>query len=183
MKNIVVGLGNYPKEYYGTRHNVGFLALDNYAKTKKINFKENMKNSETFEIKETIFCKPLTLMNLSGEAVLEILTKNKKVSNIFVIYDDINIPCGKFKIKNTGNGGGHNGISNIIDKVGNKNITKIKIGVGLKNKNDDMVKFVLGKPNTEDQNKINSVLPTINEIIDSIVSGLSPEEIMNKYNG
>lgn len=137
---IIVGLGNIGEKYLKTRHNCGFLALDELVKQLeeeglKINWKEDSKlkaiiAKTTYKGTSLLLVKPTTLMNLSGEAVSKILNFYKEdLENLIVIYDDIDLPLGKIRFREQGSAGTHNGMKSIIQDLGNENFKRIRIGI------------------------------------------------------
>lgn len=180
---LVVGLGNPGKEYENTRHNVGFLIIDNYANTAKLSFKEKF-NGMYFEAKindeKVIFLKPLSYMNLSGIVVKKYLDYFKiKAEDLFIIYDDMDFEIGTFKIKPSGSSAGHNGIKNIIENVGTENIKRMRVGISKSVNNK--IDYVIGNFTKKEKEKIDKIIDNSNIIIDDFVK-LSFEELMNKYN-
>jgi len=180
---LVVGLGNPDKKYENTRHNCGFMALDYYATKNNLTYKkkydsfyaENIVNNE-----KIILVKPLTYMNLSGNAVRKFVNfYNIELENILVIYDDVDFELGKFKIKRAGSSGGHNGINSIINVLGTKNIQRIRIGIS-KTK-EELISYVLGNFSKEENQKINEIMPIISNIIDDF-SNNDINKLMEKYN-
>lgn len=149
---LIVGLGNPGKEYEKTRHNAGFLVLDNLQKNLELpDFKEEKKfKAEISEGKNIILAKPTTFMNLSGDAVQKISAFYKiPPSNIIVIHDELDLPIGEMKWRysdNTGDGG-HNGVKDIIQQLGTMKFPRIKIGVSIPNRPEQMSgrDFVLSK--------------------------------------
>lgn len=158
---IIVGLGNIGEKYENTRHNVGFMLIDEFIKEiKKISEKEiSLEETPKFkaEICKTsyeneyvLLVKPTTFMNLSGEAVSKILNFYKTPpENLLVIYDDIDLPLGKIRVRDKGSAGTHNGIKSVIQQLGTENFTRIRIGIesrGLSSpKQQDISDFVLSK--------------------------------------
>lgn len=139
---IIVGLGNIGDKYTLNRHNCGFIALDNFVETIekeeniKIDWKEDKKLKAitakfTYKNQNVLIAKPTTLMNLSGEAVQKILGffKESPSENLIVIYDDIDLPLGKIRIRNEGSAGTHNGMKSIIQELGTENFKRIRIGI------------------------------------------------------
>ena len=157
---IIVGLGNPGKEYEQTRHNIGWLFLDYLSKIYNVDISKNSNDAligETYVNNEKIiFAKPITYMNLSGNAVSKL--KNwYKVDNkdILVIYDDIDIPFGTIRYREKGSGGTHNGMKNIIQMLASEDIARIRIGLGgLKHEKQDMANFVLQKFKKEELEKL-----------------------------
>ena len=179
---LIVGLGNPGKEYKNTRHNIGFMVLDNYLG--KVNWKTKMENY--FYLTEVngeqiMFIKPLTYMNLSGLAVRKIVNFYKiDIKNILVIHDDLDINIGNYKIKRNSSSGGHNGIKSIISELNTEAFGRLKIGIS-KSAQIPVEKYVLGKFTTEEEEKINSNMDIFNEIIDKFIDS-SIDEVMAMYN-
>lgn len=178
---LIVGLGNPGKEYENTRHNIGFMALDNYLG--KVDFK-NKDNYAIYEKninnQKVIFLKPLTYMNESGLAIRKIMDYYKiKIEDILIIYDEMDIEVGKLKIKKSGSSAGHNGIKSIIKHLGTEEFKRIRIGIS--KPKGDSIDFVLGKFNKQETEKINEVLNTVNNIIEDYIV-LDFEKLMSKYN-
>ncbi len=146
---LVVGLGNFGKEYNYTYHNVGFMTLQKLADSKGINFTKNECKAKTCSFmhngEKIILAEPQTYMNLSGESI--VLLKNKyklEGSDIYVICDDIDLPLGKVRLRHEGSGGTHNGLKNIVQNIG-ENFNRIKIGIGRDPKFENLADFVLSK--------------------------------------
>ena len=133
---LIVGLGNYPKEYELTRHNIGFMAIDNFAQKYSADFKTETKfkadvASVNFDGDKVLLVKPLTFMNLSGEAVQKVAAFYKiEVKNILVVFDDISLDLGKFRFRSNGSDGGHNGIKSIIGMLASDKFPRLKLGIG-----------------------------------------------------
>ena len=182
---LIIGLGNPGKEYENTRHNVGFMALDKIAEANHASFNMNKMNGNytIFEHnnQKILLLKPLTYMNLSGEAVIQFINYYKiNIEDILVISDDLDTELGKIKLKYKGSSGGHNGLKNIELHLKTKEYKRLKIGIS-KNKNFDMKDYVLGKFAKEEKEKIESVLNTVIDIFDDFCT-ISFENVMNKYN-
>ena len=178
---IIIGLGNPGEQYKNTRHNVGFMAVDEFAKKNDFpEFKLQKKSKAEISEKENlILVKPHTFMNESGKAVREII-KNKSVDNIIVIHDDIDLPIGKIKIGQERGSAGHKGVESIIQNIGNEGLVRIRIGIGSDNKVEAM-KIVLKNFSPEEQKIINeSIQKTIEALELFIKEGL--EKTMNEYN-
>jgi len=140
---LIVGLGNYKKEYEKTRHNTGFLVINEIAKnpeilpvnSKGLQFKKQTKFQA--EIVETsidgesfILAKPLTFVNFSGNAVKKIADFYKiKLNDIWVVCDDFSLPLGRIRTRFAGSSGGHNGLKNIIDQLGTDEFYRIRVGI------------------------------------------------------
>lgn len=160
---IIVGLGNPGKEYENTKHNLGFMFVDYLSKKYNLNEFKKFKNSKIteniIEGKKVIFAKPQTYMNLSGNAVLE-LKKWFKVENkdIIIIYDDFDIPFESVRFREKGTGGTHNGMKDIILKLSDTNIPRLRIGTGgLKKDKEEVISFVLSKFSKDELSKIDNI--------------------------
>ncbi|MDO4825033.1 MAG: aminoacyl-tRNA hydrolase [Bacillota bacterium] len=148
---IVVGLGNPGPKYDWTRHNVGFLVVDELADranipVQRVKYKA-LTNTTKLGGKSVLLMKPVTYMNLSGEAVGQAARFYKvPPERILVISDDVSLPQGKLRIRRSGSAGGHNGLKNIIAHLGTDQFPRVKVGVGNKPRPDsDMAAWVLGK--------------------------------------
>lgn len=182
---LIVGLGNPGKEYDGTRHNIGFEAIDYLSKKYNIDvnrtkfkgvFGEGFINN-----KKVVLLKPSTYMNLSGESIREAINFYKlENEEVLVIYDDISLEVGKLRIREKGSAGGHNGIKSIIANMSTDVFPRIKIGVG--QPKGDLVSHVLGKFNQEEINDLNEVIEASSEAVEIIIKD-GTKEAMNKLNG
>ncbi len=182
---MIVGLGNPGKEYELTRHNVGFMVIDNYASKYQNEFKKKYnglyakiyRNGEYF-----ILLKPLLYMNLSGIVVSKYANFFKiKPEDILVIHDDLDLPVGKLRIRSKGSSGGHNGIKNIIENLGTQEFPHFKIGIG-NDKNRDTKDYVLGKFNKDELVKLEKIITYSTQIIDDYLDE-DIIRVMSKYNG
>ena len=133
---LIVGLGNFEEKYFFTRHNVGFMAVDFFVEQNNQSFKidKKLKSAITkfkFNAEDIVLIKPLTYMNLSGEALSAVMNFYKiEAKDVFVIYDDISIDLGVVRFRASGSDGGHNGIKSIIQHLGTKTFDRLKIGIG-----------------------------------------------------
>lgn len=147
---IIVGLGNPTPEYAGTRHNVGFDVIDAIADKYNISVTERKHRAfcgkGMIAGQKVLLVKPQTYMNLSGESVRSALDFYKVdfETELLVIFDDVSLDVGQLRIRKKGSAGGHNGIKNIIQHLGNDVFQRIKIGVGEKPKDYDLADYVLG---------------------------------------
>ena len=178
---IIVGLGNPGAQYKNTRHNVGFMAVDEFAR--KNNFPEfklqKKANALVSENENILLAKPQTFMNESGKAVKEII-KNKPAENLIVIHDDIDLPIGKIKIVTERGSAGHKGVESIIKSIGNDGLIRFRIGIGGENKTDAM-KIVLKNFSPAEQKVIDEAIQKVTDALDFfIVEGL--EKTMNEFN-
>jgi len=179
---LVVGLGNPGREYKNTRHNVGFMVLDNYLG--KVNWKTKMESYfyvTEINSEQIIFIKPLTYMNLSGLAVKKIINFYKiPINNILIIQDDLDMELGTYKVKRNSSSGGHNGIKSIISELHTEEFARLKIGIS-KNSRIPVDKYVLSKFTTDELSQINNNLNIFNNIIETFIN-YGIEETMAKHN-
>ena len=185
---IIVGLGNPGIKYEGTRHNVGFKVIDELAVRYKIDrparFGKSMIGKGIISGEKVILVKPMTYMNLSGEAVREICSYYKvdHHDHLIVISDDIDLPVGHLRIRKKGSAGGHNGLKNSILHLGDDEFTRIRIGVGGKPApGADLVNHVLGHFTGEDKEIVQEAFV---KAADAVVCALEegPDKAMNRYN-
>lgn len=179
---LIVGLGNPGKEYDNTRHNIGFMLLDSYLGNVKWKNKNNAFYYESIINGEKyIFMKPLTFMNLSGNAVVQYINYyNIDVKDILVIHDDLDLPIGTIRLKENSSDGGHNGIKSIIKCLKTKEFKRLKVGIS-NNKEMDTKDYVLGKFSKNEIKQLNELLPSVQNIIEDF-SKLLFLDLMSKYN-
>lgn len=179
---LVVGLGNPGREYKNTRHNVGFMVLDNYLG--KVDWKSKMESFcylTEINNEQILFVKPLTYMNLSGLAVSKIVNFYKiDIKDILIIQDDLDMDIGKYKIKRNSSSGGHNGIKSIISELHTEEFARLKIGIS-KNNQIPVDRYVLTKFNNDELENINNNMKIYKEIINEFIKN-GIEEAMAKYN-
>jgi hypothetical protein len=179
---LIVGLGNPGKEYENTRHNMGYLFIDYYLNKKgiKLEWKEKFNGIYLDTViggEKIIFMKPLTYMNLSGEAVRKYLDYFKiDVSDLLVVVDDLDLAVGNYKIKNNGSSGGHNGLKNIELHIGTQNYKRFRIGIS--NTTYDVKDYVLGKISVKDYYDVFDIL---SDVLDRFYN-TSFDILMSKYN-
>ena len=180
---LIVGLGNPGDEYINTRHNVGFMVIDNICDGEKFSKKFN-----GYYIKskingiDVVYLKPLSYMNLSGDVVIKY--KNYfKIDNedILIIHDDLDLPLGSAKLKFGSNSGGDNGVKSIINRLGTNEFCQYKIGIS-NNKHMDTKDYVLGKFNKSEKEIINKKVKESKDVIEYFVNN-DIEKTMSYYNG
>ena len=182
---LVVGLGNPGKEYQNTRHNVGFMVIEEIAK--KCGFSRTFSNFKAEYYKEklngedVIFFMPYTYMNLSGEAVRAIVDYYKiPLENIVVIHDDLDLPVGQVRLREFGGPGGHNGIKSIIQHLGSEKFKRVRIGIS-KNPLIPVVNYVLGKFTSEEKTLIDEGIIKARDAMIELPK-TTFQRVMNKYN-
>ena len=184
---IIAGLGNPDARYQNTRHNAGFDAIDVIAEKNHIpldTIKYNALSGSGFiGGQKVLLVKPLTYMNLSGEAIIEFVRffKIDPEDELLVIYDDISLEPGKLRLRRKGSAGGHNGIKNIIAHVGGSVFPRIKVGVGEKPPKYDLADYVLGHFSKAEQELMEEGYKDAVKAVEMIVSG-DISGAMNEYN-
>lgn len=184
---IIAGLGNPGREYDGSRHNVGFLTLDELAKRYNIDIRERAHRAligkGMIEGIKVILVKPQTYMNLSGESIRSVMDYYKtEPSEFIVIYDDISLEPGQIRIRKKGSAGGHNGIKNIIAHLGTQDFCRIRIGIEEKPAKMDLADYVLAHFSKEEKETMEqafadgaaAAVSMMNEGVDAA---------MNRFNG
>lgn len=177
---LIVGLGNFEDKYLFTRHNAGFMAVDFFVQVNNQSFKQEKKlKSMIAKFGDVVVIKPLTYMNLSGEAVRAVMDFYKiEVKDILVIFDDLSLDLGKVRFRASGSDGGHNGIKSIIQHIGTKDFDRLKIGIGPQ-PNIPSEAFVLQNFTKDELDKLKEILKQ--PIIDDYLhDGL--EKVQNLYN-
>lgn len=182
---IIAGLGNPGREYAGTRHNVGFDAIDYLVEKYKINLNKLKFNSVYGELningEKVMLVKPITYMNRSGTAISEIINYFKvPLENLIVIYDDIDIPVGALRIRPHGSSGTHNGMKSIVSCLGNEKFPRIRIGID-KNSDINLADYVLQRFNADERLKINEIVKYAAEAAEEMIKN-NIESAMQKYN-
>lgn len=188
---LIVGLGNPDKKYFDTYHNIGFCFIDKLSSKLDIKVKKKECKSLTGEgfiereeqqidpktgkiqtkiIKEKIIlAKPQTYMNLSGEAVLELVKKYKfSLDEILIVLDDIDIEAGTYRYREKGSGGTHNGLRNIVQLLKSQEFKRIRIGIG-KDERIDLADYVLSKISKENKEKINEAMERAIEYLKTLI--------------
>ena len=182
---LFVGLGNPGKKYEHTRHNMGYEVIDLFGDLSQIDvdkevFHGLMGRGELFD-EDVMLFKPTTFMNLSGNAVREVVSYFKiPLEDVFIIYDDMALPPGKIRLRPEGSSGGHKGMQHIIEQLGTEQIQRIRIGIGEPMERDN-IDFVLSKPLKEEKElidqAINDAAMAVKEILKS-----NFDRAMTKFN-
>ncbi len=180
---LVVGLGNPGSKYDNTRHNIGFMCLDYMAKYYNVSFSKKA-NYEIAEVnvngEKVLLLKPLTFMNLSGEAVIAV-SKFYKLdpSDIIVIYDDLDMMFGKLRVKDNSSSGGHNGIKSIISHLHTQEFMRIKVGINNEYKKD-VKSFVLSKFSKSEMTELDGLYGKIIDGTNAFLKDQSIETIRTR---
>lgn len=183
---IIIGLGNPTREYQATRHNVGFDAVTRICDDFNIRLdsKEHKALCGRGYIggEKVILAQPQTYMNLSGESVRALVDYYKLASeDIIVICDDIHLDVGQLRVRKKGSAGGHNGLKNIIAQLGTQEFTRIRVGVGEKPEEWDLVDYVLGRFPKEEEPVVREALARVSKACECIITE-GVETAMNRYN-
>ena len=184
---IIVGLGNPTKEYEGTRHNVGFDVIDTLAEKYHISVTDRQCRAfcgkGIIAGQKVMLVKPQTYMNLSGESVRGLVDYYKidVETELLVIFDDLSLDVGQLRIRKKGSAGGHNGIKNIIAHLGTDAFQRMKVGVGEKPKEYDLVDHVLGHFSKAEREEIDTYCRQAGDAIEMILQD-EIEAAMNQYN-
>lgn len=185
---MIIGLGNPGKKYEKTKHNVGFMALNKLADeigvnsfTSTINKFNAIIIEARYNSEKILLVKPLTYMNLSGEAIRPIMDWYKlTIDDILVIYDDLDLPIGKVRFKERGGSGGHNGIKSIIANLGTESFRRIKIGID-RPKDRTVVDYVLTDFSSAEREVIENSIKLISIAVKDWISGEDFLKIMSTY--
>lgn len=183
-KYLIVGLGNPGAEYAETRHNIGYMVLDAFAKASNIVFDDRRYGyvaESSLKGRKLFLLKPTTFMNLSGNAVRYWLNKeNIDECRLLVIVDDLSLPLGTLRLKASGSAGSHNGLGHIQQLIGQQ-YARLRIGIGNDFPRGSQVDYVLGNFSREERETLNPTFETAIEIIKSFVlAGVNIT--MNQYN-
>lgn len=184
---LVIGLGNPGPEYHETRHNAGFMVIENIAETlslkfKKFFFKNYLLASGFYQEKKVVLIKPLTYMNRSGLIFNSIPKKYIQSDNtMVVICDNMDLPIGECRVKNKGSGSGHNGMNSVISSYGSEDFLRIYVGISRPCSGESVVSHVLGK---FEEHELSGFNTAIEKASDAVVSLLTTDvqRVMNEYN-
>ncbi|WP_031488813.1 aminoacyl-tRNA hydrolase [Ureaplasma canigenitalium] len=184
-KYLIVGLGNPGSNYSKTKHNVGFMVIDELLEALNLKLTETKFNgafTKTFLKDKIVYiAKPMTFMNLSGEFVSAFIRYfDINTKNIIVVYDDIDTVFGSFKLRYKGSSGGQNGMKNIINLIGTDEIKRVRVGIG-RNKNMELSSYVLSSFSIQERLDL---IPIIKEISKALIDAVGEDfdKVMNKYN-
>lgn len=184
---LIVGLGNPGKQYENTRHNIGFKVIDQLCKHLDVSLnKEKFQGVyclERFNGEKFILLKPLTYMNLSGQSVQAIMNYyNIDTNNLLVIYDDLDLPVGRIRLRQKGSAGGHNGMRSIISQIGTEQFNRIRIGIDRPQKSGMSISnYVLSNFTKEELVEIDDVIVRCADAVEQWFE--TPfVQIMNNFN-
>ncbi len=189
---LIVGLGNPGKNYAHNRHNIGFRCLNYFARLHSIRFERRQCQSRVGfgEVggEKLLLAKPRTFVNASGKAVGCLASKyGVHLNDLLVIYDDLDLPLGKIRLRRSGGSGGHKGMKSIISALGSEDFSRIRVGIGrpkveeLSNNEDVVVNYVLSNFTPQEERLIKPVIARVAEAVDCFLTqGI--EVAMSKFN-
>lgn len=188
IPQLIIGLGNPEEKYENTRHNIGFEAVDLLAKSWQLSWQQNKRFQGLFtegtgmNNKKIRLLKPLTYMNRSGEAVRAVIDWYKlSPESILVIYDDMDLPLGRIRLRLSGSAGGHNGIKSIISHLSSQDFPRLRIGIGKSNQKKETISHVLGRFSLDETQVMSKVLELVKDTVkSSFKEGV--EKAMSLYN-
>ena len=182
---LVVGLGNPGREYARSRHNVGFMAVDDLARRFSLRFGHRWSQAHValgrIDAVEVALAKPQTYMNLSGESVRGLLRRLRLgPGDLLVVYDDLDLPFGRLRLRERGSSGGHRGVQSIADRLGTDAFARLRIGIG-RPEPWEAVDYVLAEFSAEERQQLRDVLDRAATAIETcVVEGLAVA--MNRFN-
>ncbi len=181
---LIVGLGNPGRRYAGTRHNAGFDVLDLIAERHRLDWEAGPRGIEALVTKTglAVFAKPMTFMNLSGQAVAELLRFYKiDLADLLVIVDEVHLEIGRLRARRSGSAGGHNGLKSIIGLLGSEDFARLRVGVGRGEARRDLADHVLAKFDPQEREIIAEAVGRAADAADLFVEeGIGP--VMNRFN-
>jgi peptidyl-tRNA hydrolase, PTH1 family len=183
---LVVGLGNPGAKYAGTRHNIGFDILDHSAQDLGFSFDQSkfkgVYGTYIHKGEKILFLKPLTYMNLSGESVAPLMKYFQiPLEDLVVVYDDLDLPAGKIRLRQKGSAGGHNGIKSLISHLGTNEFNRIRVGIDRPQPGTQVVHYVLGGYRPEEKEAIQDSIVQSSKAIEAWFD--KPFlEVMNAFN-
>ncbi|MGB9640118.1 MAG: aminoacyl-tRNA hydrolase [Anaerolineales bacterium] len=183
---LIVGLGNPGKEFAQNRHNIGFMVLNQFASQNGLTFNRLEHQAFILKIKfadsNVILAKPQTYMNLSGKSVAALLHFYKiPLSNLLVVYDDIDLPFGTLRLRPNGSSGGHKGMQSIIERLGTQEFARLRIGIGRPTGRKEAANYVLEDFTSQEREHLPIIIDhAIHAILDTIQYGI--DDAMNRHN-
>jgi PTH1 family peptidyl-tRNA hydrolase len=183
---LIVGLGNPGRNYHRTRHNVGFAVADELVRRHAVDFELGRANALTARVgtgaASLLFVKPLTMMNLSGEAVGGLAHFYKiDPSDIIAVADDVNLPLGRLRLRSSGSAGGHNGFRSIIACLGSDMFPRLRVGVGRGDPRRDLADHVLARFDPDEAVEVERAIARAADAVETFLAeGI--EAAMNRFN-
>ncbi len=183
---VVVGLGNPGSKYAETRHNIGFWSIDRIAREHSIDVsgrnKATVVGEGTIAERRVVLVRPRTFVNRSGEAATYLLARYRVSPNkLLIIYDDINLPLGKLRLRARGRAGGHNGLKSIIEALGSEEFPRMRIGIGRPSVGTDQISHVIGDMSPEEREVADEMLDRVTQAVSAILTD-GIDTAMNRFN-
>lgn len=184
---VIVGLGNPGAQYRATKHNIGFVTMDELAYREKVEFNQTKFEADVaqlfFNNEKVLLVKPQTYMNESGRAVRPLLDYyHVSEEDLLVVYDDMDLPEGTIRLREKGNAGGHNGVKSLIQHLGTNQFNRIKIGIGRPSGRETVVNYVLSPFHKKDHETMLVAVKTAADAVDYWLQGHSFTQAMNQFN-
>ncbi len=190
---VVIGLGNPGKEYASTRHNVGFRCVDYFAKKHSARFSRTGCRSKladvTLRCRQVVLAKPRTYMNLSGEAAACFVRAHRiPAEKLILVYDDVDLPLGKVRVRSSGGPGGHKGMKSIVASLNTESFPRVRVGIGRPDRDanfpwseEALIRYVLGRFTAGEETAIQESIALVGDVLECIIlEGL--DTAMNRYN-
>jgi peptidyl-tRNA hydrolase, PTH1 family len=181
---LIVGLGNPGPQYRGTRHNIGFAVADEVARRHQVAFESAPADALIAKIHGlgVLLAKPLTFVNLSGQAVGE-LSRYFRIgtADLLVVADDVNLPLGRLRARERGSGGGHNGLRSIIERLGTEEFPRLRVGVGRGDPRRDLADHVLARFEPDEQAEAEAAVARAAEAVE-LFAREDVTRVMNAFN-
>ena len=183
---IVVGLGNPGPEYARTRHNAGFRCVDLLASRHGVTLSRRHRSSAVGEVeiegRRVVLARPRTFVNRSGAAVSYLLTRYAaSPQGLLVVYDEMELPLGRVRLRPRGGAGGHNGLKSVLGAVGSGEVPRLRVGIGRPPPGVDPVEYVLGEPSGEEESALSGAVELSVEIVRAVLAD-GIDAAMNRYN-
>jgi PTH1 family peptidyl-tRNA hydrolase len=176
---LIVGLGNPGPNYESTRHNIGFMVIDELVKRQNAQkLSSSSFNGELFKFSNHFLLKPLTFMNLSGNAIAAV-KKFYKIDEVVVIHDDLDLPFGTIRFKKGGGHGGHNGLKSTDENI-SKEYVRVRMGIGKPEHKGEVASYVLSDFNKNEQEHLREWISAASEAVESLLNN-SLEDVSTKY--
>lgn len=188
---IIIGLGNIGPKYAQTRHNIGFMAVDQYAAEQQVSFSPTKFFATIAKVKidgeDVLLVKPTTYMNESGKAARAIVDYyNVALEDVLVLVDDMDMALGKMRFRDKGSAGGHNGLKSLFAHLGTQNIWRLKLGIGHPEyEHGAVIDYVLGKFTKQEMTTVTPQLDKTMQALDAWIKASTPDvgQLGNRFNG
>ncbi len=183
---IIVGLGNPGRKFASNRHNVGFMCVDHLARRWGVRLAHRRRHAilgqGELEGREVVMAKPRTFVNRSGDAVRYLLSRfGASQEELLIIYDEMDLPLGRIRIRPEGSAAGHNGMKSIISALGTQNFARVRVGVGRPADDQDEVSHVLGAFSKEEANLVREAVDRVAEAVAVLLTD-GIQQAMNQFN-